>query len=101
MTRDAPAARRRAGARPPSSTPHELGDDVRALLADDLRRARRRDWRCASRRPEPARRLVPELPYLGAEVLFAVRHEHAAQVEDVLRRRVPLFRDARSGAGGG
>jgi glycerol-3-phosphate dehydrogenase len=27
-------------------------------------------------------------------VLFAVRHDLAVEVEDVLRRRVPLFRDA-------
>ena len=40
-------------------------------------------------------RLVPDLPYLAAEALFAVRHEHALEVEDVLRRRVPLFRSDR------
>jgi glycerol-3-phosphate dehydrogenase len=42
-----------------------------------------------------ARRIDPELPYLWAEVVHAVRHEHARDVSDVLTRRVPLFRDAR------
>jgi len=42
-----------------------------------------------------ARRIDPELPYLWAEVVHAVRAEHARDVADVLRRRVPLFRDAR------
>jgi len=42
-----------------------------------------------------ARRIDPELPYLWAEVVHAVRAEYALSVGDVLRRRVPLFRDAR------
>jgi len=45
--------------------------------------------------PELARRIDPALPYLRAEVVHAVRAEHARAVADVLRRRVPLFRDAR------
>ncbi|HEY4186349.1 MAG TPA: glycerol-3-phosphate dehydrogenase/oxidase [Polyangia bacterium] len=47
--------------------------------------------------PQPAldSRLDPELPYLWAEVLFAARHEWVEEVEDVLCRRVPVFRDAR------
>jgi glycerol-3-phosphate dehydrogenase len=36
------------------------------------------------------RRLDPELPYLAAELLFAIRSDLACEVEDVLRRRVPL-----------
>jgi glycerol-3-phosphate dehydrogenase len=35
------------------------------------------------------------LPYLRAEVVHAARAEHARTVADVLRRRAPLFRDAR------
>jgi glycerol-3-phosphate dehydrogenase len=42
-----------------------------------------------------ARRIDPELPYLWAEVVHAVRFEHARSIADVLRRRIPLFRDAR------
>jgi glycerol-3-phosphate dehydrogenase len=44
---------------------------------------------------ELARRLDPELPYLRAEVVYAARAEHARAVVDVLRRRVPLYRDGR------
>ena len=44
---------------------------------------------------ELARRIDPELPYLWAEVVHAVRAEHARTIADVLRRRVPLYRDAR------
>jgi glycerol-3-phosphate dehydrogenase len=42
-----------------------------------------------------AARIDPDLPYLWAEVLHAARHELVTEVEDVLRRRFPLFRDAR------
>ncbi|MES1205149.1 MAG: glycerol-3-phosphate dehydrogenase/oxidase [Pseudomonadota bacterium] len=42
-----------------------------------------------------AARIVPDLPYCWAEVLYASRHEFVNEVEDVLRRRIPLFRDAR------
>jgi len=44
---------------------------------------------------ELSARIDPQLPYLWAEVLHAVRHERALEVEDVLTRRIPLFRDAR------
>jgi glycerol-3-phosphate dehydrogenase len=42
---------------------------------------------------EPAlgKRLDPELPYVWAEVEFAVTHDLARTVEDVLGRRVPLL----------
>jgi glycerol-3-phosphate dehydrogenase len=36
------------------------------------------------------RRLDPELPYVAAELVFAIRSDLACEVEDVLRRRVPL-----------
>ena len=36
------------------------------------------------------RRLDPELPYLAAELVFAIRSDLPCEVEDVLRRRVPL-----------
>ena len=46
------------------------------------------------------RRLVPDLPHLLAEVLYAARYEHATEVEDVLCRRVPLHRlDREQGLG--
>jgi glycerol-3-phosphate dehydrogenase len=45
--------------------------------------------------PALASRIDPELPYLWAEVVHAIQHEHAREVADVLVRRVPLFRQAR------
>ena len=45
---------------------------------------------------ELAKPLSPLLPYTGAEVIWAVRHEMARTVEDVLARRTrALFLDAR------
>ncbi len=47
--------------------------------------------------PELAERLTRELPYVGAEVIWAVRHEMARTVEDVLCRRTrALFLNARA-----
>jgi len=37
--------------------------------------------------PELAQPLTADLPYVGAEVVWAVRHEMARTVEDVLSRR--------------
>jgi glycerol-3-phosphate dehydrogenase len=45
--------------------------------------------------PALSSRLDPELPYVWAEVVHAIEHEHAREVADVLMRRVPLFRQAR------
>lgn len=45
--------------------------------------------------PELANLIDPELPYFWAEVVYAIRAERARTVADVLRRRVPLFRDGR------
>lgn len=50
----------------------------------------------ARERPELAERIVPGLPAIGAEVVYAVRHEMAQTVLDVLARRahvVQLDRD--------
>ncbi len=41
--------------------------------------------------PDLARRLVPELPFCVAEIVYAVTGEMAGSLEDVLRRRVPLM----------
>ena len=47
--------------------------------------------------PELGERLHPDLPYIKAEVIWAVRHEMARTVEDVLARRTrALFLDARA-----
>jgi glycerol-3-phosphate dehydrogenase len=36
------------------------------------------------------RRLDPDLPHVAAELMFAIRSDLACEVEDVLRRRIPL-----------
>lgn len=70
---------------PSSATDHLAcyGSDaevIRAMIAAD---------------PAMGERLHPSFPYTLAEVLFAVRHEMACTVEDVLARRVRLlFLDA-------
>lgn len=46
--------------------------------------------------PELGRRLVPDLPYIRAEVLHAVRAELALTVADVLERRIRLSLEDRS-----
>lgn len=47
--------------------------------------------------PQLGERLHPDLPYIRAEVIWAVRHEMARTVEDVLARRTrALFLDARA-----
>jgi glycerol-3-phosphate dehydrogenase len=81
---------------------HELSEDVRRhLQAAYGSRARQVMSLALTMGPEGLhRRLVPELPCLTAEVLFAIRHEHARDVEDVLRRRLPIFRlDREQGLG--
>jgi len=42
-------------------------------------------------RPDLARRCHPQAPFCRAEIIHAVRHEHAHHLIDVLRRRVPLM----------
>ena len=47
--------------------------------------------------PSLAAPLHPQLPYTGAEVVWAARHEMARTVEDVLARRTrALFLNARA-----
>jgi glycerol-3-phosphate dehydrogenase len=47
--------------------------------------------------PELGRQLVSDLPYLWAEVFHAVRQEMALTLEDILRRRVPIFYERADG----
>ncbi len=51
----------------------------------------------AKAQPEYAKKIHPKLPYIKAEILFAVREEMARRLEDVLCRRTrALFLDAKS-----
>jgi glycerol-3-phosphate dehydrogenase len=79
---------------------HELGDDVRQHLLASYGVRARQVVALASQDERLGRRLAPDLPYLTAEVLYAARYEHATEVEDVLCRRVPLYRlDREQGLG--
>ncbi len=49
--------------------------------------------RCESH-PDEAERLSPGLKYVMAEVSYAVLHEHATRLDDVLMRRLHVFTDA-------
>lgn len=48
-------------------------------------------------RPAWSARLLPEAPFIEAEVILAVREEGARTLEDVIRRRLPLRLIARPG----
>jgi glycerol-3-phosphate dehydrogenase len=79
---------------------HEIPDDVSAHLALAYGQRAPKVLALAAISPEGPKRLIPGLPYLEAEVLFATREEHATEVEDVLRRRIPAFRaDHQQGLG--
>jgi glycerol-3-phosphate dehydrogenase len=84
-----------AGDEPAALEEHELADDVRARLRQAYGARAAAVTAIFAEGSDLARRIDPELPYLWAEVVHAVRHEHARDVSDVLIRRVPLFRDAR------
>jgi glycerol-3-phosphate dehydrogenase len=43
-----------------------------------------------SEEPEVRRRIVPDLPYIMAEVVYACRHEMVANLDDVLERRLHI-----------
>jgi glycerol-3-phosphate dehydrogenase len=40
-------------------------------------------------------RLIPDLPYLRAEILYAVTHEGARSIDDVLSRRTRICFEAK------
>jgi glycerol-3-phosphate dehydrogenase len=64
---------------------YAYGSDKEALLA------------LVKENPSWGEKLHPGLDYIGAEIIWAVRHEMARTVEDVLARRVrALFLDARA-----
>jgi glycerol-3-phosphate dehydrogenase len=85
------------GAAPADLDHFELASDVKTRLATAYGCRAPQVAALATTHEPLAGRLTPGLPYLRAEVIHAVRHEHALEVEDVVRRRVPLFRDAPDG----
>jgi glycerol-3-phosphate dehydrogenase len=71
-------------------------------VAARLVRAHGTAWRAVWALADPAAgdaalaaRLVPDLPYVGAEVVHAVRAEWAATLADVLVRRLPIAYETR------
>jgi glycerol-3-phosphate dehydrogenase len=67
-----------------------VDDESRERLGGRYGHAARGVLDLAAERPELARRIVPELPDLLAEAPFAVRHEQASSLADVLMRRTRL-----------
>jgi glycerol-3-phosphate dehydrogenase len=74
---------------------HELAADVRAHLQATYGARAGDALADLDETPDLARRIDPDLPYIWAEIVHAVRDDHALEVEDALARRVPLMRDAR------
>jgi len=82
------------GAVPASLGDVELAPDVDRHLRDTYgARAVRVVARMATD-PALAARLLPGMPFVWAEVAEATRTELVTEVDDVLRRRIPVFRDA-------
>ena len=97
LVRSSTADRPLPGGGAPTTSLAELGlaPDVAARLTTAYGGRADEVLQLAGAAPELAALIDPELPYFWAEVLYAIRAERARAVADVLRRRVPLFRDAR------
>jgi glycerol-3-phosphate dehydrogenase len=77
-----------------------LPPDVTAHLAFNYGRDAETVLDIAAEAPSLGERLVPDLPYLRAEVLYAVRYAMALRLEDVLARRTRLnIEDGARGTG--
>ncbi len=68
----------------------ELDETARAHLAGRYGHAAVDVARMAEHAPEPAQRIVPDLPDLVVEATFAARREQARSIADVLLRRTRL-----------
>jgi len=67
-----------------------VGDDARAMLAGRYGHVAADVLALAAEDPALAERIVPDLPDLVAEAVWAVRHEQARGLADVLLRRTRL-----------
>jgi glycerol-3-phosphate dehydrogenase len=79
---------------PPSLGDAELAPDVDHHLRTTYGSRAAGVVSCMMRTPTLAARIDPGLPYVWAEVVHAAETELVTQVDDVLRRRIPVFRDA-------
>jgi glycerol-3-phosphate dehydrogenase len=85
------------GGPPPAALgAHEFGADIAARIAGAYGARAGELLAIVSETPGLAARLDPELGFIWAEVVHAVRHEQARDLADVFARRVPIFRDART-----
>ncbi|HEV2237222.1 MAG TPA: glycerol-3-phosphate dehydrogenase C-terminal domain-containing protein, partial [Ktedonobacterales bacterium] len=92
-----PAARERLATRTRSLG---LPADVAAHLAFFYGRDANVVLEIAAEDARLGERILPDLPYLKAEVIFAVRHTMAQQLEDVLARRTRIsIEDGARGTG--
>ncbi|HEY2902073.1 MAG TPA: glycerol-3-phosphate dehydrogenase/oxidase [Polyangia bacterium] len=90
------ASRPLPGAGPPAALEgSELAPEIAAHLKKTYGARAGRVLNEADEAPALRVRIDPELPFIWAEVLHAARHERAREVEDVLRRRIPIFRQSR------
>lgn len=91
------SARSLPGGGPPPAAlaAHEFGGDVTARIGGAYGARAGQVLAILADAPDLAARIDPGLGYCWAEVVQAVRHEHARDLSDVLARRVPIFRDAR------
>ena len=71
---------------------HELAEDVKGHLVQTYGVRAREVLALYVSDPTLRRRLSLDLAFTAAEVVFAVRHEHALEVSDVLMRRLPMAR---------
>ena len=83
------------GTPPESLAALGLSPDVASRLATAYGSRVDQVLQLAAASPELAALIDPDLPYFWAEVVHAIRAERARTVSDVLRRRIPLFRDGR------
>jgi glycerol-3-phosphate dehydrogenase len=85
------------GGPPPAALDaHEFGADIAARIAGAYGARAGQLLALVSESPGLAARLDPELGFIWAEVVHAVRREQARDLADVFARRVPIFRDARN-----
>jgi glycerol-3-phosphate dehydrogenase len=83
------------GSPPAALAAHEFGADVAARIGSAYGARAGQLLSILAGAPALAERIDPDLGYLWAEVVHAARYERALDLDDVLARRVPIFRDAR------
>lgn len=92
LTRERPLP---GGGAPPTSLGDvELAPEVEVHLRQSYGSRAGDVTACMLEDPSLAARIVPGLPFVWAEVVHAARAELVTELDDVLRRRIPVHRDA-------